>query len=61
MDESDDEVNVSVRATEDAVEQFAKTYLPDVIVLAPMKLAEKIEIVINDTLARYKKIHGREL
>ncbi|MCD7982298.1 MAG: WYL domain-containing protein [Clostridiales bacterium] len=54
IDETDDEVNVSVRATEEAVEQFAKTYLPDVVVLEPKKLAEKMKKVLKDTLTKYK-------
>ena len=55
MDESDDEVSVSVRATEEAIEQFAKTYLPDVVVLEPERLAKKIEKGLKESLQKYTK------
>ncbi|MCD8118705.1 MAG: WYL domain-containing protein [Lachnospiraceae bacterium] len=55
FDETDTEVTVSALATEDAVEQFAKTYLPDVVILAPERLANKMQTTLEEITQKYRK------
>lgn len=54
-DEDDDGVTVSVYANEPAVELFAKSYAPDVIVLKPPSMAERIRNNLEKSLRRYNK------
>ena len=42
FNESDTYVDVSAKVTEEAMFQFAKSYAPDVLVLAPERLVERL-------------------
>lgn len=53
-DESDNEITVTVYAGELATEQFARSYAPDVIVLEPQSLADKIRISMEESVQKYK-------
>ena len=53
-DETDDEITVSAWATEEAVEQFAKVCLPDVVILSPQRLADKMKQELKDAIQKYK-------
>ena len=55
-DETDDHVTVSTRVNERAMQQFAKNFAPDAVVLEPKRLAEKIREEARQTLAAYDKI-----
>lgn len=52
-DEDENKVTVSVYANELATEQFAKSYAPDVIVLKPKELADKIRENMERSLEAY--------
>lgn len=55
MDETDTHVTVSVYTNEMSVERFAKSFAPDVVVLEPKELADKVCKDIERTLELYKK------
>lgn len=55
-DETDDYVTVSARANERAAQQFAKNFAPDVLILEPKRLAEKIREEAAKTIAAYEAI-----
>lgn len=57
-DEKDDGVTVTVYTDEMSAEQFAKTYIPDVVVLEPQKLADKVRNSIKDMLLKYQENSG---
>lgn len=57
-DEKDDGVTVTVYTDEMSAEQFAKTYIPDVVVLEPQKLADKVRNNIKDMLLKYQENSG---
>lgn len=54
-DETDTHVTVSVNVNEMAMVQFAKSYAPDVVVLEPQTLAEKVKESLEDSLRAYKQ------
>lgn len=53
-DEKGDGVTVTVHTNELSAEQFAKTYIPDVIILDPQKLAERVRNCLKETVQKYK-------
>ena len=55
-DETDDAVTVSALVNEPAMLQFARSFAPDVIVLAPKALAEKVKETAERTVEAYKVI-----
>ena len=55
-DEDDVGVTVSVCANERAAEQFAKNFAPDVILVEPKDMAEKLRADFERTVERYQKI-----
>lgn len=55
-DEDEYSVCVSVKANEMSVEQFAKNYAPDVMILEPKVLAEKIQKNLRETAQQYDLI-----
>lgn len=55
-DEDESEVTVSVEANEIAVEQFAKSYAPDVMILEPKALAEKVKSSMERSVQKYENI-----
>ena len=58
-DEDEGHVTVAVHANEMSVEQFARSFAPDVIVLEPKELADKLAAGLEQTLAIYRgKIDG---
>lgn len=56
--EDESGVTVSVYTNEMAMEQFAKSFAPDVIVLEPRELAEKLKRSMEMSLEKYRKILG---
>lgn len=52
-DEDESGVTVSVQADLQAMEQFAKSYAPNVRVLAPRELADKVQADLREALERY--------
>ena len=56
-DETETHVIVSANVNEMAMEQFAKSFAPDVIVLEPQELAEKVIADMEKTLEFYEKRH----
>lgn len=54
-DETADGVAVTVHTNELSAEQFAKTYIPDVVLLEPQRLAERVRNCLKETVQRYKK------
>lgn len=54
--ENGSSVTVSVKANEMAVEQFAKTYAPDVLILEPKTLAKKVKNNMEISIEKYEKI-----
>ena len=55
-DETDDYVTVSARVNERAAQQFAKNFAPDVLILEPKRLAEKVREEAAQTVAAYEEI-----
>ncbi len=53
-DETDTYVNVTVYANEMSVEQFAKSYAPDVIVLEPRDMRERLKASLEQAAAGYQ-------
>ncbi len=56
--ETDTHVTVSARVNEMAMYQFAKNSSPDVIVLSPQSLADRIKADANKTLEIYNNLKG---
>lgn len=54
-DENGDGITVTVHTNELSAEQFAKTYLPDVMILEPQKLAERVRNCMEEMLLRYQE------
>ncbi len=54
-DENETHVSVSVYANEISVEQFAKSYAPDVIVLEPQDMRERMKTWLEKTAAAYQE------
>ena len=54
--ETDDYVTVSARVNERAAQQFAKIFAPNVLILEPKRLAEKIREEAAKTIAAYEAI-----
>ena len=52
-DETDDYVMASARVNERAAQQFAKNFAPDVLILEPKRLAEKVREEAARTVAAY--------
>ena len=57
-DETDDYVTVSARVNERAAQQFAKNFAPDVLILEPKRLAEKVREEAERTVAAYEEMTG---
>ena len=55
-DETETHVTVSVNVNEMAMHQFAKNYAPDVVVLEPQSLAEKVNGSLESALREYNQI-----
>lgn len=55
-DEDDAGVTVAVCANERAVEQFAKNFAPDVILLEPKDMVEKLRADFERTVERYRRV-----
>lgn len=55
--ENETETNVTVRAyvNEQAMLQYAKSFAPDVVVLGPEKLVEKVKVEFRTALKKYEK------
>ena len=53
MNETDTHVDVSTRVTEDAMFQFAKSYAPDVLVLEPQRLVDRLREDAKKVLEAY--------
>ena len=56
FDETPTHVTVSANVNEMAMIQFAKGYAPDVVVLEPKELADKVKIKLEKALEAYKNI-----
>lgn len=54
--ETDKTVIVNATVNEMAMEQFAKNYAPDVVVLKPKELADKVKSGFEKALMMYNKI-----
>lgn len=54
MDETDKHVTVSAHVNERAMLQFAKNYAPDVVVLSPQSLVEKVKDELKRGLEMYE-------
>ena len=54
-DEDEADVSVSVCANERAVEQFARNFAPDVVVLEPRDMAERLREDFEKTVERYQR------
>jgi predicted DNA-binding transcriptional regulator YafY len=54
-DETDTHVTVTARVNEMAMEQFAKSYAPDVIVLEPQRIADAVRRDAERTIEAYKE------
>ena len=52
-DETDDGVSVSVNANELSLEQFAQNFAPDVVVLEPKELVEKVKNRLQKAAEKY--------
>ena len=55
-EETETHVIVSANVNEMAMEQFAKSYAPDVVVLEPTELADKMKKWLEKALKIYKNI-----
>lgn len=55
-EEDENSVCVSVRANEMSVEQFARSYAPDVLILEPKALAIKVQSSMERSVQKYKNI-----
>ena len=58
-DETDTHVSVSVKVNERAAEQFAKSYGPDVIILQPERLREKMKNDMKRLWEAYRDMQGK--
>lgn len=58
-DENEDGVTVTAHTNELSAEQFAKTYIPNVVVLEPQKLADKVRSSIGEILLKYQEMQER--
>ena len=56
MNETDTHVDVSAKVTEEAMFHFAKRYAPDVIVLEPKRLVDRLREDAKETLKAYTVI-----
>lgn len=56
MDETEIEVKVVVNANEKSIEQFARSYAPDVLVLAPYSMVERLQESTRITMEKYKEM-----
>lgn len=57
-DETDTHVTVTAFVNEMAMRRFAKSYAPDVVVLAPQSLTDQIKADLRTTLALYEGAEG---
>lgn len=55
-DENDDCVTVTAYTNEMSMEQFAKAFSPDVIVLEPAELADKVRNIMEETVRKYETL-----
>lgn len=55
-DETETHVTVTANVNEMAMEQFAKSYAPDVVVLEPKSMADKMKTELEKALEIYKNI-----
>ena len=58
FNETDTHVDVSAKVTEEAMFQFAKRYAPDVLVLGPERLVERLREDVKKTLRAYGQKNG---
>lgn len=58
-DETDTHVTVTAHVNEMAMEQFAKSYAPDVIVLEPKRIADAVRRDAERTIEAYQEEHNR--
>ena len=56
-DETEDGVTAAVYTDAMSATQFARNYLPDVIILEPQNLAKQMQNGLTDLLAKYKEIN----
>lgn len=54
MDQTEEAVTVQVNANETAVVQFAKNYAPDVLVLGPVKVRQRVIDMLKEGLEGYE-------
>lgn len=58
LDEDENGVTVSAHINLMSMEQFAKSYAPDVVVLKPQELADKIKLSMEETVQKYNEMKG---
>lgn len=58
MDETDSHVIVLAYVNEQAMMQYAKSFIPDVVILEPAKLVEKVQADIEQSLELYKRLES---
>ena len=54
FDETEIDVSVSVNANEMSIEHFAQSFAPDVVILEPKALAEKVKIRLQQAVEKYE-------
>ena len=59
-DETENAITVSVKANEMSAEQFAKSFAPDIIVLEPKSLADRVQAGLRWALQGYEKAKGEK-
>ena len=57
FNETDTHVDISAKVTEDAMFQFAKSYAPDVLVLGPERLVERMREDAENTCKAYASVN----
>lgn len=57
-DEDETGVTVTAYINEMAMEQFAKVYTPDVIILEPQKLADRVRSCLEEAVRKYMENKG---
>ena len=55
LDEDESGVTVSAYTNERALEQFAKNFAPDVVILSPESLRNRVKEDLRQALAAYEK------
>ena len=57
-DEDETGITVTAYINEMAMEQFAKVYAPDVIILEPQKLADRVRSCLEEAVRKYMENKG---